>query len=365
MIIKNKKTRSKLILWLVSIAILLVIMICVGGITRLTQSGLSIVEWQPIMGTIPPISEADWLETFQKYMKTPEFLLKNSQMTLIEFKSIFFWEYVHRVIGRLIGIVFLVPWVIFLLTKQMTKGFAGKSLIGFFLGGLQGALGWYMVKSGLIDKPFVSHYRLAAHLMLAFSILAYFAWLILEVVYSELEVSLSSTQTVQLNVLKKEVLTYEQKIGKFMLWMLTGVVVLQIFYGALTAGLKAGYLMNTFPLMYGHILPPGIGELTHSIENFFENPVVVQTCHRFLAWSILLILFIFANRVLRSKASLSTSQRKSVVSLIVVVSTQFLLGVFTLVFVVPVSLATFHQVVASILVVNLIWCHYVWSHARP
>ena len=212
------------IFWLFSGCLLVAIMVIVGGLTRLTHSGLSMVQWSLFMETIPPLTTADWMETFQRYQQTPEFKLKNYDFTLSEFKSIFWWEYIHRMIGRFIGLVFIIPFAYFLIKKRLSKGLVQKLLIACLLGALQAGMGWYMVKSGLVNDPNVSHYRLAAHLTIAFVLYAYLLWIVLGEVYSQ--------------KLSKRTTTL---IGVQILILFT---VLQIIYGAFVSGLKAGLVYN-------------------------------------------------------------------------------------------------------------------------
>ena len=172
----DSQTKKHLTTWLISACVIIFIMVLIGGITRLTRSGLSMVEWHPISGIIPPISNSEWLIEFEKYKKFPEYQELNQEMTLEQFKFIFFWEYIHRLIGRLLGIFFIIPFAYFCIKKKLTSNLIKKLLFLFFLGGLQGLYGWYMVKSGLVDDPYVSHYRLAGHLVLAFGTMAYILW---------------------------------------------------------------------------------------------------------------------------------------------------------------------------------------------
>ena len=225
----EKKTAPSVILWLAFLCFLIIMMVGVGGVTRLTGSGLSIVDWKPIMGAIPPLNQAQWMDVFQRYQLSPQFKLINHSMSLSDFKLIFFWEYIHRLLGRGIGIAFLLPWLFFFKTGKVQGKLAGRLLGGFGLGGLQGALGWFMVKSGLVNLPYVSHYRLAAHLALALLVLSYLFWVLLDL----------------LGTVEGQPKKYSGLSRAFKGF--TALVCLQIVYGAFTAGLKAGFGYNTFP----------------------------------------------------------------------------------------------------------------------
>ncbi len=318
--------------WLVGVLGLILMMVAVGGITRLTESGLSITEWQPIMGTIPPIGEAAWQEAFELYKQYPQYEIMNPNMTLDEFRVIFFWEYVHRLLGRIIGVAFALPYLWFLFTRRLRAGLAFQLLIGFVLGGLQGVLGWYMVMSGLVDVPRVSHFRLAAHLSLAFVIFAYLLWVLL---------SLHP---------KRRGAPDAQPTG--LLWKLaTGfavLLVIQIAYGAFTAGLRAGYAFNTWPKMMNHWLPPGWLGFEPAWRNFFENVITVQFIHRTLAYPLVAIAIALAWQGCRRGVGARLRVWLFAVPLLTFV--QFALGVVTILLVVPITWATLHQVTACLLV---------------
>lgn len=321
--------RRSILVWLASLCFLILSMVVIGGITRLTHSGLSIVEWKPIMGAIPPWTEKDWLEVFEKYQRFPEYQLLNRGMELSEFKWIFFWEYLHRLLGRLIGIVFFFPWIFFIRKGWVDRRTATKLLGGFFLGGLQGALGWFMVKSGLVDDPHVSHYRLAAHLLLALVVLAYFFW-----------IGLSLGQGSNARQLRYPKFFWGVRF-------LTIIILIQIMYGAFTAGLKAGFGFNTFPKMNDEWFPTGFFLKTPVFLNFFENPVAIQFIHRMIGWTLVLLV---SGLWLRSRQLLLTARQRLGLHLLMgMVVIQFILGVGTLVWVVPVWLASLHQLGAFIL----------------
>ncbi|GAA4277850.1 COX15/CtaA family protein [Aquimarina mytili] len=304
-------------------------MVVVGGITRLTHSGLSISNYKLISGTIPPMNETEWNEAFELYKQYPEYQKINNQFTLQDFKDIYFWEWLHRVIGRFIGVVFMLPFVYFLLTKQLTRSTIKKSIILMLLGGFQGFLGWFMVKSGLVDRPDVSHYRLAMHLTAAFITFAYTFWVALDLIYPD----------------KKEV---DQKFRNLIRWGLA-LLLIQIVYGAFVAGLDAGFLHNHWPLMNdGQLIHESVYiEQSPLIKNFIEGKSGVQFIHRYLAYIVVgFIIFIWYRS---KKIEKSTLQTNSINTLLIIVCIQFLLGIFTLLYRVPITLGVLHQVVAFFL----------------
>ena len=331
-----RPSRSALLIWLLIVCATIFSMIVVGGITRLTDSGLSMVEWKPLMGILPPSSMNEWRIAFEAYQQYPQYAKLNQDMNIEAFKSIFYWEYGHRLLGRLIGVIYFVPLVLFLLMGRLEKGMPVKLCIGLMLGGLQGLLGWYMVKSGLIDVPRVSHYRLAAHLGLALLILAYLSWLIME----------------QLNLVRVET----SKGFKRLVYFSTLLLLLQIFYGALVAGNRAGYGYNTFPLMNGEFVPQLAIHLSPYWLNFLDNNAMLQFVHRWLGFSMLLSVLAI---VLQGFKQGSMQIRRGSLVLLAVVSVQFLLGVFTLLQVVPIGLASMHQAGAGILLLAILYLNYI------
>jgi cytochrome c oxidase assembly protein subunit 15 len=323
------------VIWLVGVCLMIVLMVAVGGITRLTGSGLSMVDWKPIMGAFPPRSEAAWQDTFSRYQASPQYQQVNEGMSLDAFKRIFFWEYVHRLLGRLIGVVFLVPYLYFLARRQVRGPLAAKLGLAFVLGGAQGLLGWYMVKSGLVDKPHVSHFRLAAHLSLALALLAYLWWLILDLLPRR---SIPG-----------------RSVGRALRVMAVGfalLLCLQIIYGAFVAGLKAGYFFNTFPTMQGFWFPPGMYDADPASNDFFNNPIMVQFVHRCLGW--ILGCLAVGTWLVGRRSLLESRATAGLNTLLFLTLTQFTLGALTLVFMVPVALATLHQVVAALLLLAAI-----------
>ncbi|MGH8682168.1 MAG: COX15/CtaA family protein, partial [Burkholderiales bacterium] len=311
--------------WLLVCAALVAAMVVVGGITRLTHSGLSIVEWQPLVGTLPPLAEGDWQALFDKYRQTPQYRVVNRGMSLDEFKGIFWWEYVHRLLGRAIGLVFIVPLAWFWWRGRIDRALGWKLVGVFALGGLQGALGWYMVASGLVDEPGVSQLRLAAHLGLAFLILGALVWIGLDLLHPRRRGAPAPARLAT---------------------AVAGLVFVQVLAGALVAGLRAGKAYNTFPLMNGHLVPPETFMLEPWWRNFVNNMATVQLDHRLLAWLLLFLVPWLWLRVRRSGAS--RPARLGADTLLGLVALQFGLGVATLLAAVPVALAAAHQGVATL-----------------
>ncbi|WP_420602412.1 COX15/CtaA family protein [Flagellimonas sp.] len=323
------KNNKYVIYWLLSGCVLIFIMVVVGGITRLTHSGLSISDYKLITGTLPPMGQQEWEEAFELYKQYPEYQKLNYHFTLEDFKSIYFWEWLHRVIGRLIGIVFIVPFLIFLIRGKLDGPTIKKCLVLLFLGGFQGFLGWYMVKSGLVDRPDVSHYRLAAHLTTAFITFAYSLWVALDLIYPS----------------KKEINKNIRNLIGFGLV----VLIIQIIWGAFVAGLDAGFIHNHWPMM-------SEGKLIHEtvyieqqpvINNFIEGKSGVQFIHRYLAYIVVAIIGLIWHRT--KTLNLTQMQEKGIKTLLILVLVQFLLGVFTLIYAVPLILGVAHQIGAFFL----------------
>ncbi len=324
-----KKDNKKVIYWLLTGCFLIFIMVLVGGITRLTHSGLSISNYKLISGTLPPMNELQWQEAFELYKQYPEYQKLNTHFTLEDFKDIYFWEWLHRFIGRLVGLVFLIPFVYFLITKQLSKSTVRKAVILFALGAFQGFLGWYMVKSGLIDNPDVSHYRLAAHLATAFVTFAYTLWVALDLMFPD----------------KKSI---DKRFRNLVRWGLA-LLLLQIIYGAFVAGLDAGFIHNHWPMMSeGKFMHDTVYiEQTPLYKNFIEGKSGVQFVHRMLAYVVLIVVFAIWYK--GKNNNLSTYQLKGLNALVIIVGLQFLLGVFTVLYQVPVWLGVAHQIGAFFL----------------
>jgi heme a synthase len=318
--------------WLWLVAALVFCMVVVGGATRLTDSGLSITEWQPILGAIPPLSEADWLSAFEKYKTIPEYSIVNAGMSLADFKSIYWWEWTHRFLGRFIGVAFAVPFVAFWLARMLRPGFALKLLGVLALGGLQGVIGWYMVMSGLVDRIDVSQYRLALHLLTAFSILALLVWLALDVGPAP-------------DPMRASTLPRSALFGARVLFVL---VFVQAGLGALVAGLKAGLTYNTWPLMDGRLVPEGLGTLSPWYVNFFENVTTVQFDHRVAAYAV--ALFAIGYAVLLARKGADERAVGAAGLLVAVILAQAGLGIWTLVSGVPLALGLAHQAGAALVV---------------
>lgn len=323
------KDNKRVIYWLLTGCILIFIMVVVGGITRLTHSGLSISNYKLISGTIPPMNDTEWEAAFELYKQYPEYQKINSHFTLQEFKDIYFWEWLHRVIGRFIGVVFVVPFLYFLIRKQLSKPTIRKSIILLILGGFQGFLGWYMVKSGLVDRPDVSHYRLAAHLTTAFITFAYTLWVALDLMFPKTK-------------------TIDFKLRNFIRVGLI-ILIIQIIYGAFVAGLDAGFIHNFWPLMSeGKFIHETVYiEQTPVLRNFIEGKSGVQFVHRTLAYIV--VIYIFLIWMKTQKIQLTPYQSKGRNTLLALVGLQFILGVLTLLLNVPVWLGVAHQVGAFFL----------------
>jgi cytochrome c oxidase assembly protein subunit 15 len=308
--------------WLLACCALVFAMVVVGGVTRLTHSGLSIVEWKPLVGTIPPLTDAAWEETFARYRETPEFRLVNHDMTLAGFKGIFWWEYFHRLLGRLIGVAFLVPFAVFLARRRIDRALAGRLFAIFVLGGLQGALGWYMVKSGLVDDPRVSQFRLTAHLGLALAILGAMLW-------------------VALGLLVPPAAQARPALRRGAA-ALAALVFIMALSGGLVAGIRAGFAYNTFPLMNGSWIPPEILMIEPWYLNFGYNMAAVQFVHRALALALAVAVPVAWFAVRRDRGA-SPALRWAVHLLLAALVVQIGLGIATLLLAVPVGLAAAHQ----------------------
>jgi heme a synthase len=336
--------RRALRAWFWSLAGMTLLVLIVGGITRLTQSGLSMVDWQPIMGVVPPLNEAQWQEAFDRYRQFPEYQQLRRGMSLGEFKFIFFWEYLHRMVARAIGLVFLVPFIVFWVRGYFNRLLAGRALVLFGLGAAQGLMGWLMVASGLADRPSVSHYRLAAHLSLAFVIFGYALWLARDLAVRPQPTALAPET--------------RRLLGRG-LGILGILLALQVVWGAFVAGLKAGLYHNTFPLMDGRLVPLNLLWLDPAAVNFVQNPIAVQWTHRVLGTVLALAALVFFVRVLRAGGVDAASRRLNVLFL-ALMAAQYLLGVLTLLYFVPVTLGVAHQALAMVLFgVWLWWVHHV------
>jgi cytochrome c oxidase assembly protein subunit 15 len=337
--------RRHLRLWFWSIAAITFAVVVIGGITRLTRSGLSIVDWRPVVGIVPPLNDAQWTDAFDRYRQFPEYQQLRRGMTLAEFKSIFFWEYLHRLAARAIGAVFLVPLVFFWRAGYFTRPLAVRALALSAVGAMQGVVGWLMVKSGLVDRPSVSHYRLALHLVLAVTILSVSVWLARDLAIRW------PRPPAEFSV--------RRAIGRG-LGVVGALLAAQIICGAFVAGMKAGVLFGTFPLMMGQLIPPGWMALDPPLLNVVQNPATVQWVHRLVGTLLVLsaiAVFLQVRRIAPDRAT-----RRLNVALLSSIASQYLLGVLTLVYYVPVPLAVVHQAMALLIVA--LWVasvHHVWN----
>lgn len=322
--------------WLLVCCALVFVMVVLGGVTRLTGSGLSMVDWRPVTGFLPPMNDEAWQKTFELYQESPEFQKINSQMNVNDFKGIFWLEFLHRLLGRTIGIVFLVPFLFFVGKGYIRKNEWLKYGTMFVLGGLQGVLGWYMVKSGLVDDPHVSQYRLTAHLVAAFLIYAYMFWVALSLLFPS-----GSNER-------------HPWYGKTL--ALTTLISVTVISGGFVAGLKAGKVFNTFPMMGEYWVPPGLMAIKPWWRNLFDNIATVQFDHRILAITTFALIVTYWVRM--PKSNLPARVRKGVNALLHTAVLQVALGIATLLLVVPIPLAATHQGVAMLLfTVALYLCH--------
>ena len=326
----TRSNRYRLAAWLFGCCALVFAIIVIGGVTRLTRSGLSITEWQPIVGTLPPLDAAQWEEAFAKYRATPEYRLVNHGMDLDGFKRIFWWEYFHRLLGRLIGVAFLLPLVWLAVKRRIPRRF-GWPLAGIFvLGALQGAMGWYMVQSGLVDDPRVSQFRLTAHLGLALAIFAAMFWAGLSI-----------------GIGRDAREATDRGLRRFA-HAVAALVFVMALTGGFVAGIRAGFAYNTFPLMNGALVPPEILALEPWWRNFFWNMATVQFVHRALAWLLMLVVPMLAWRLVRTPG-VSPRARIGGYGLLAALAIQVTLGIATLLAVVPLHLAAAHQAGAVLL----------------
>jgi cytochrome c oxidase assembly protein subunit 15 len=323
---KHITTYPLIRLWLWSVAGLIFAMVLIGGATRLTDSGLSITEWQPLMGVVPPLSEAGWNAAFEKYKSIPEYQIVNQGMSLAAFKFIYWWEWTHRFLGRLIGFAVFVPLAFLWATQRLEARTARSMILLLALGGAQGALGWYMVKSGLADRTDVSQYRLAAHLTLAAAIYATVVWIALGI----------GTPARRLDT---------REAGAALGIVL--LILLQISLGGLVAGLDAGLSHNTFPLMDGKLVPDGLMAMSPRWLNLFENALTVQFIHRTMAYAVSLCVSLHAIWLTRSRCD--GGREISGWGLVGIVLVQMGLGIATLLWSVPLLLALLHQAGAMLL----------------
>jgi cytochrome c oxidase assembly protein subunit 15 len=324
-------------IWLIVCAVMVLIMMVIGAVTRLSESGLSMVEWRPLIGWIPPMSDAEWQRVFTLYQQTSQYQIANYDMLVGEFKSIFWWEFIHRFWGRLIGLVFALPFLYFLIRRTIPAPMKWHLWALFILGGLQGVIGWWMVKSGFVERTEVSQYRLAIHLGMAFFILGYLLTIARRLLVGEIIPSNArSFSQASLQALP------------------TGLIFITIMSGALVAGLNAGFIYNDWPLMAGEVFPTSYGELQPIWLNFFENIAAVQFNHRILAYITGAVIYALWYRHRQQRFF-------ALNALAIMVTLQLILGISTLMLVIPLYLAVAHQVGAALTFSLMIW---VWADLR-
>jgi cytochrome c oxidase assembly protein subunit 15 len=331
------RARRRIAWWLFACCALVFAMVVIGGVTRLTHSGLSITEWQPIVGTLPPLDDAQWQEAFARYQQTPEYQQVNKGMALDEFKGIFWWEYFHRLLGRVIGLVFFVPLLYFIARRRIPPGYAPRLVVIFMLGALQGLVGWLMVKSGLVDDPRVSQFRLTAHLGLALLIFAAMLWVGLSLWFGDRRHADRSA-------------TASARAWSIAVLALVFVMALT---GGLVAGIRAGFAYNTFPLMNGHFVPPEIMMLEPWWKNPFWNMATVQFDHRIIAWTLALVVPLAWWRIQRTAAG-DPRARVGAHLMLAMLALQVSLGIATLLNVVPLHFAAAHQAGAVLLLATAV-----------
>jgi cytochrome c oxidase assembly protein subunit 15 len=336
------QTRPRaMMIWLFAVAGLVLLMIMVGGITRLTESGLSITEWKPISGTIPPLTEADWQAEFNNYKKIPEYIQLNQGMTMAGFKAIFFWEYSHRLLGRLIGLAFAMPLFWFAVRRQIPAGYGLRLTALLAMGGMQGAIGWWMVASGLSVRTDVSHVRLAVHLMTALVLLGGIVWTALD-----------------LRALAAMPLARPARLHLIAIAALF-LLMAQIMFGAFTAGLDAGYAFSSWPLMGDAWFPAGAPMLDPAWRNAVDNPIVVQFIHRWFAFAAAAGLGLLAWRAVRAGAI------RAGVAIAVLVTLQIVLGIATLLSGVAITVAVVHQVNAALTLIAAVVAAHAIGRPAP
>lgn len=317
--------------WLLAVAALVFCMVVVGGITRLTESGLSITQWKPITGAIPPLTHDQWMEAFRLYQQIPEYREINRGMSLGDFQFIFFWEWAHRLLGRLIGIAFALPLAWFAWKRVIPAGYGWRLVALLALGGLQGAIGWWMVKSGLSVRTDVSHYRLAVHLLTALFIIGGLIWTALDLL-----------------ALTRNRAARPARLRLLAMLALTALFV-QLLFGAFTAGLDAGYVSSTWPLMNDYLVPDGISWMGSFWSTLSSDPYLVHFIHRWWAWVVAALLVLLARRARRA------GHRGASIAINATVGTQVLLGIATVVSGIALPLAVLHQAVGALVVASTAW----------
>ncbi len=317
--------------WLLTVAALVFAMVIVGGITRLTESGLSITEWKPFTGALPPLNQADWQAEFAKYRQIPEYTQINGPagMTLADFQFIYFWEWTHRLLGRVIGLAFALPLLWFWVRRKIPQGYKLRLLILLALGGLQGFIGWWMVASGLTQRTDVSHFRLATHLLTALFIIGGIQWTALDM----RRLARGPARPARLTGFGALVLA---------------VLFVELLFGAFMAGLNAGYVSNTWPLMYGHFFPPMLNFAQGFLNTLANNPIAIHFTHRWWAWVLVAALILLARRVRRL-------DRRASLAIHIAFGLQIVLGIYTVLSRVRIELAVLHQATAVVLLAATVW----------
>ena len=343
---REKNPNKYVCIWLILCCSLIFLMIIIGGITRLTDSGLSMVEWRPLTGILPPLNNHDWNEVFAQYQKSPEFRLLNPEMSIQEFKPIFWMEYLHRMWGRMLAVIYLLPLIFFIATKKIQRTIRPHLLMIFLLGFFQGLLGWFMVKSGLVDRPDVSHYRLVAHLMLAIFIYSYLFWIFLKI-YMPNDRKVVSKKTILI-----------KKLSTIMLVL----ILTTLASGGLVAGLDAGSIYNTFPLMGDRLIPREVITLEPWFINFGENAATVQLQHRMLA--IITGVFIIFLWIKTKSTNTTNSINLAINCLVAMTGIQITLGITTLILSSPIIFASLHQANSIIVLTLAIWLKHETEKLR-
>jgi cytochrome c oxidase assembly protein subunit 15 len=323
---------ARLAQWLFGVAALVFAIVVVGGITRLTESGLSITEWKPISGALPPLSDAAWADAFARYQQIPEYqqINKGLGMGLAEFKFIFFWEWTHRLLGRVIGLALVLPWAWLALRRRLPQGYTLRIFALAALVGLQGALGWWMVASGLEVRTDVSHFRLAAHLLTALLVFSGLIWTALD-----------------LRALAHDPAARPAKMTGFG-WGVAAVLALQLLFGAYTAGLNAGQVAATWPSMNGHFVPEGINWSGGTANAFLNDPFLIHFVHRWWAWVVVAMLVLLARKIRQT-------HRRASIAIHSAFGTQIILGIATIWTGVALWLAVLHQAVGALVVASTVW----------
>lgn len=349
---KTKNTYTAMSSWLFFCCFLVFCIVVVGGATRLTESGLSIVEWKPFTGILPPLNLQDWQLLFEKYQRYPEFLMVNHTMSLEQFKSIFWLEYIHRMIARFIGFAFLLPWLFFMVFRSAETKDHIKLAGIFLLGGLQGLMGWYMVKSGLVDKPDVSQYRLTAHLFLAIIIFTTMFWM-------ALKFAAKGAKPKSFGY-RPRIFNHKHKFLSFALPFMLVLVLVMVISGGFVAGTKAGHIYNTFPKMGDTWIPGSAFSLKPLWINALDNPVMIQLLHRALA--IFTFAFVLITTVVTILSKKTLAEKVAVFNVFLLLCLQVILGIITLMHSVPIHLGILHQANAVIVLSLVIYANYRFKY---